>query len=163
MKIILKLLCSIISMVSLNAQELDLIKIETNKVVDCISSQSWEAVQDWENLNTLVPNVVESTQLSGTGLQSSWIINLKNGSLIKEEMVYYNANEKTMSYVMTETPMPIEKYTASIKVESYGLSKSFISFYTECYVRKEDKEKICSSFKAFQESYLENLKKQCNE
>lgn len=141
------------------SQDLELIKVESNEIVELSADQSWRVVMDWKNLNQLVPEVVASTTVKGKGLGSSWQINLINGGSIKEEMIYFNSSERTMSYTMTETPMPIKDYTAIIKVEPYGISKSFISFYTECKATREQHKKIKNTFKTFQVTYLSNLKK----
>lgn len=141
-------------------QELKLVEVETNQVIDMNADQSWIIVNDWGNLHNLAPEVVESTVVNAYGMQSSWQINLVNGGMITEKMVYYNSSERTMSYVMTETPMPIENYVAVIKVEPYGVSKSLVSFYTSCMTSAENFDKFKNTFKGFQETYLSNIEKQ---
>ena len=139
-------------------QDLKSIHVESNAIVEMSPDQVWSVVQDWENLHQLAPAVVKSTSVKGEGLNSTWDINLVNGGSITEKMVYFNETEKTMSYIMTVTPMPIEAYVAIIKVESYGISKSLISFYTECKTSAENYNSIESTFKGFQETYLSNMK-----
>lgn len=141
-------------------QDLKQVEIETNKILELNADASWEIVQDWKNLNKLVPKIVESTSVNGRGLHSTWDIHLTNGGLIKEKMVYFDSAMKTMSYIMTETPIPIEDYTATIKVEPYGVSKSMISFYTSCKTNTKNLETISKNFKSFQETYLSNIEKQ---
>jgi len=141
----------------LNGQDSIDVQVETNAIVNLNADQSWFIIQDWENLHLLVPEVVESTEVLGYGKNAYWDIKLKSGDIIKEKMVYYNANEKVMSYIMTETPMPIQNYNATIKVEAYGVSKSFISFYTNCQSSKINAENIKNNFKRFQETYLSNI------
>ena len=141
-------------------QELKFIEVETNLVVDIDAAQSWSIVNDWENLHQLTPEVVESTIVNGEGLSSIWKINLVNGGSITEKMVYYDSSKRTMSYVMTETPMPIENYLAVIKVEPYGISKSLVSFYTSCNTVAENFKNIKNTFLVFQETYLSNIEKQ---
>jgi len=150
-------------MTSANGQDIKLIQVESNAIVEMPTEQAWSIVQDWQNLHQLAPTVVGSTIVHGEGLHSTWDINLVNGGSITEKMVYFNESEKTMSYIMTETPMPIEAYVAIIKVEPYGISKSLISFYTECKTSTENYNKIESTFKGFQETYLSNIKNSNNE
>lgn len=149
--------------VSMEAQQLEKIQIETNEILNCSADNAWLTVTDWNKLHELVPNIVESTVVEGAGLNATWQINLISGASLVEKMVYYNSDEKTMSYIMTETPMPIEDYTAIIKVESYGISKSLISFYTECKTSIVDKNKMSTTFKDFQEVYIAGVKNKCNE
>lgn len=150
----------LLAQVNLLAQDQQAIQVESNQIVDISADQSWDLVQDWGKLNQLVPEVVQSTTVTGMGLDASWKIILTNGKTITEEMVYYNPNERTMAYIMTETPMPIENYYAVIKVEPYGISKSMISFFTSCQTSKENWQNITTTFKSFQETYLTTIKNQ---
>ncbi len=140
-------------------QELKLVEVESNQIIAVDAEQTWRIINNWENLNTLVPKVVKSTTVNGVGINSTWEIHLVNGGSITEKMIYYNSSEKVMSYVMTETPMPIENYRAIIKIESYGLSKSLVSFYTSCNTSQENFDKIKNTFQVFQETYLSNIEK----
>ena len=140
------------------SQDLKKHEVETNKIIELTPADSWEIVNDFSNLNLLVPEVVTKTEVFGEGLESSWDINLTNQSVVKEKMVYYSDSERTMSYIMTETPMPIRDYVAIIKVEPYGVSKSLVSFYTSCKVSELNRQNILNSFRSFQETYLSNLK-----
>ena len=165
MKYFLNIIITLISLVSvsLSGQELQVIEVETNEILSLDAEQSWRIVQDWENLHMLAPQTVKSTTVDGHGINSTWKIELINGSSITEQMVYFDSSRRTMSYIMTETPMPIEDYLAVIKVEPYGIKKSLVSFYTTCKTQKENTENIKSNFKGFQEIYLSNLEKQKNE
>ena len=143
---------------SITAQDYHKISVESHKILDINVTDVWQIVQDWENLSTLAPETVKSTIMRGTGIDANWDIELHNGSIIKEKMVYFNDHQKTMSYIMTDTPMPVEDYRATILVESYGISKSRVSFFTSCKVEKENKPSIEENFKNFQNTYLSNLK-----
>lgn len=142
------------------AQETAKLEIETNKIINASADMSWDIVNNWNQLHQLVPAVVERTIITGEEINAEWEIHLTNGKLIKEKMVYYNSNEKTMSYIMTLTPMPIKNYLATIKVEPYGINKSLISFYTSCDVNENKRENIISTFTTFQETYLSNIENQ---
>ena len=159
MKTVVILLILFSSSQMLFSQEQESLSVETNMIVDFNEEESWLIVQDWENLHLLAPNVVESTTVNGTGLYSTWDISLKSGGMISEKMLYYNPNEKTFSYIMTVTPMPISDYMAIIKVEEYGISKSLISFYTECKTDPSKVDQMRKTFKSFQENYLSNIEK----
>lgn len=150
----------IITYTNIYSQNQHTVQVESNQIVNCSADESWEMVNDWENLHNLVPAVVKSTVLSGKGLNSTWQINLVNGKVIMEKMTYYDTTQRTMSYIMTETPMPITNYSAIIKVEPYGISKSMISFYTECQTTDNNVETMTMAFKTFQETYLSNIEKQ---
>lgn len=153
----------ILTPIILSGQNMKTVSVESNKIIDINEEVSWNIVKDWSNLHNLVPEIVESTTVFKTGLGSTWEINLKNGGKIIEKMTYYNVNDRIMSYVMTETPMPIKEYSAIIKVEPYGITKSMVSFHISCLTSDNNFEKIRQSFKAFQETYLSNIINQENE
>lgn len=155
--------CLLMVSIQLSGQEMRLIEIETNEILDIGAEHSWKIVTDWASLDKLAPAVVESTEVDGEGLYSTWKIHLKNGASITEKMVSYNEQERTMSYIMTKTGMPIENYFATIKVEPYGISKSMVSFYTSCKTSKENYQNIKETFKNFQITYLGNIEKQKND
>lgn len=164
MKFILKyLIIIIITPIVLSGQNMKTVSVESNKIIDINAEDSWNIVKDWSNLHNLVPEIVESTTVFKTGKDSTWEIYLKSGGKIIEKMTYYNVNDRIMSYVMTETPMPIKEYSAIIKVEPYGITKSMVSFHTSCLTSDNNFEKILGSFKAFQETYLSNIINQENE
>ena len=153
----------LLSFSTLLGQDLSEVEVETNKIISLEAEHIWHIVENWTNLPNLVPQVVKSTTVNGKGVHSTWEIDLINGGSITEKMVYYDPSRRTMSYIMTETPMPIENYLAVIKVEPYGVKKSLVSFYTTCETQKEKAENIQSNFRDFQEIYLSNLEKQNNE
>ncbi len=143
---------------NMHSQISKVLEVETNAIQDLNSEEAWNIVNDWTKLNTLVPELVASTKVKGKGIDASWDIILMNGGLISEEMIYYDENEKTMSYSMTKTPMPITDYVGIIKVEAYGISKSLVSFYTLCNTSDKNYDFIKNTFESFQKTYLSNLK-----
>lgn len=158
MKWILSVLCAM-SLHFLAAQELKQVEVESFLVIEMPADDAWAIVKNWSNLNQLVPKVVKSTTTVGEGWDSSWEIFLHNGKSLTEKMVYFSESERKMSYIMTETPMPIEDYTAVVWVEPKGLLHSEVYFYTRCKTSEENYATIVSNFKGFQETYLSNIKK----
>ena len=163
MKYLISIFISISYISLLSGQQLEVVEVESNKIISFGADQSWNIVNDWTRLNELAPQAVKSTTINGDGINSTWKIELLNGGTITEKMVYYDAPRRTMSYIMTETPMPIEDYLAIIKVEPYGIKKALVSFYTMCKTQAEKVEDIKNNFKGFPEIYLSNLEKLNNE
>lgn len=150
----------ILSALHLQSQNFVKIEVESEKTIDMSAMQAWIIVQDWPNLKNLVPEVVASTEQSGIGRGSTWKIELINGDSITEEMTYFNSNDMLMSYTMLETPMPIERYQGTIKVEPYGINRCRVVFHTICYADSNIEKNISSNFKSFQSTYLSNIKNQ---
>lgn len=160
MKYLSSVIIYLVTFTGLLGQALSVVEVETNQIVSCEAERSWQIVQDWAKLHKLAPQAVTSTEVEGNGINSTWKIELVNGGSITEKMVYYDDARRTMSYIMTETPMPIEDYLAIIKVEPYGIKKSLVSFYTTCKTQSEKAESIRNNFQSFQEIYLSNIKKE---
>ena len=163
MKYLIRLLVLVSPIAFLSGQELAVVEVESNKIISLDATQSWNIVRDWTKLNELAPQAVKSTIVDGLGLNSTWKIELLNGGSITEKMVYYDPANRIMSYIMTETPMPVENYMATIKVEPYGVMKSLVSFYTTCKTHYDRADEIKCHFKGFQATYLSNLETQRNE
>lgn len=140
------------------AQDLKLIEVETNQVLELKAEDAWTIISDFNNLPKLTPEVVKSVSVNNEGIAATWEIFLNNGNSIMEKMTYFNPTERTMSYIMTKTPMPIKGYRAIMKVEPYGISKSLVSFYTTCETSSENFVEISNTFENFQKLYLSNIK-----
>ncbi|MEL6142624.1 MAG: SRPBCC family protein [Bacteroidota bacterium] len=117
----------------------------------------WDQIKDFRNLPKLVPAVVAKTTVVGEGLAAKWEIQLKNGGIINEEMRQYNEKDKSMSYVMTQTPMPLKNYLATISVQSIGEKHCEVIFATSFSATHVNKEKLKNTFQVFQQTFLANI------
>ncbi len=133
--------------------------VHSSMEVNKSASDVWEFVSNWNNLNLLVPKVVERTEVKGNGITTNWIIYLKNGSVVKERMTYFDNRQRLMSYIMTETPMPLTDYLATIQVIPVSKVKCNIIFSTYFKVEEKNKAKLLTTFEAFQNTYLSNIEK----
>ena len=131
--------------------------VSSTAKVNMSSHQVWNRVSDWNKLNQFVPKVVDRTEVSGKGEHANWNIYLKNGNLVRESMTDFSDKKMSMSYTMTETPMPLKDYHASIRVNPIDDQHCEVVFITDFKVKEEDRQALRSTFKSFQDTYLHNI------
>ena len=135
--------------------------ISATQKINMPAKDVWRLVSDWNKLNQFVPKVVDRTEVNGKGLDTNWTIFLKNGKLVKEVMTAYSDKKMSMSYKMTETPMPLRDYLATIKVRPIDLQSSEVTFATDFKVKEENRANLLATFETFQNTYLSNLPNVC--
>jgi len=131
--------------------------VSSSKKVHMPADKVWRVVSNWNKLPQFVPKVVERTEVSGKGINTDWTIYLKNGKLVKETMTAYSDKKMSMSYKMTETPMPLKDYLATIKVIPIDEQNSEVIFETDFKVKEENRTNLLATFESFQETYLSNI------
>ena len=131
--------------------------ISASKRINMPAEKVWNLVSDWNKLNQFVPKVVDRTEVSGKGIDADWTIYLKNGKLVKETMTVFSDKKMLMSYKMTETPMPLKDYLATIQVSPIDGQNCEVVFATNFKVEEENRINLLSTFKAFQDTYLLNI------
>ena len=135
--------------------------LEQNVTMELNANQSaekvWEVVSNWNNLNQLVPAVVDHTEVRGKGNKATWDIFLKNGKVVKEKMIAFDEKHYSMTYIMTDTPMPLQDYQATIQVLPINEEQSKVIFSTDFKVEEENRESLRTTFQNFQTTYLNNV------
>jgi len=54
------------------------------------------------------------------------VLTLQDGGKINETLTANNANDKTMSYIITDSVLPVSGYSSSLHVYSNGADKSVV-------------------------------------
>ena len=133
-------------------------KVENSLEINVPAKKAWNLIKDFRNFPQLLPTV-ERTEVKGKGEKASWIIYLKNGVVIKEVTTAFSNKEMTMSYRMTETPMPLENYQGTFEVEPLGKEKCMVFFKTTFDVLPENKKQLTDTFQEVQVTFLNNIQK----
>lgn len=134
-------------------------KVEQSIIVNKSTAQVWDLVSNVNNFSLLVPQVIQKVETSGHGVYTSWVLHLANGSLIKEEMTYFNTEDREFSYVMTKTPMPLSDYLAIQQVEEVNDNQSKVTFTTYYNANAQNQENLRTTFIGFQRTFLNNIEK----
>ncbi|MEL6556718.1 MAG: SRPBCC family protein [Bacteroidota bacterium] len=133
-------------------------RVENSQVIAVPARKAWNLIKDFRNFPRLLPSV-DRTEVKGKGEKASWIIYLKNGVVIKEVTTSFSNREMNMSYRMTETPMPLENYVGTFRVESLGKNKCKVYFITTFEVLPANKNTLLETFQGVQKTFLNNIEK----
>lgn len=133
-------------------------KVENYKTINVPARKAWNLIKDFRNFPLLLPTV-DRTEVKGRGSKTSWVIYLKDGVVVREVTTAFSNREMYMSYRMTETPMPLENYRGTFKVESLGKNKCNVHFITTFEVLPENKKKLMDTFQGVQTTFLNNIEK----
>jgi hypothetical protein len=134
------------------------LKVENSVIIDEPAKKIWSLISDVKNFSSLVPEVIKEVEVNGNGVYSSWIIYLKNGNLITEEMIYFNPEEMECSYIMTKTPMALSDYLAIQRVEKISKNQSKVTFTAYYNVSSQINDNLKETFHNFQNTFLANIK-----
>ncbi len=96
----------------------DALIVEEKVVLNVSSKAVWALVGGFKALDRWHPDVIEST-LIGTGKEKGdiRILTLNNNDTIIERLDFYDESSMLLQYRILESPLPIEKYTATITVK----------------------------------------------
>ncbi len=133
-------------------------KVESSKTIDVPARKAWNLIKDFRNFPSLLP-AVDRTEVKGRGSNASWTIYLKDGVVIKEVTIAFNNRDMNMSYRMIETPMPLENYVGTFKVESLGKDKCKVHFITTFEVLPDNRKQLMDTFQSVQTTFLNSIEK----
>ncbi|MEL7001664.1 MAG: SRPBCC family protein [Bacteroidota bacterium] len=149
----------IIAMITISTSSLAQMQaegVENSKVINVSARKAWNLIKDFRNLPLLLPNV-ERTEVIGKGKKASWTIYLDNGAVIKEVTTAFSNRKMTMSYLMTETPMPLQNYQGTFEVVSLDKNRCEVYFKTTFESLQKDKEQLLNTFREVQLTFLGNI------
>ena len=114
--------------------------LHVNKSVKIEASADavWAKVANFGDLGAWHPAVAKTDIVEGENnkVGAKRELTLQDGGKINETLTAYNANKKTMSYIITGGVLPVSDYSAVIKVKSAGKDKSVLT-WTANFKRKD--------------------------
>ena len=96
-----------------------MIKVYTSSVIDAPADTVWQAVRDFNGLPNWVPAVAESRIESSQPADRVGCIRnfrLKDGGLIREQLLSLSDFDYQCSYSILESPMGVSNYVATLKL-----------------------------------------------
>ena len=96
-----------------------MIKVYTSSVIDGSADAVWAHVRDFNGLPKWTPFVAESRIEAGLPADRIGCIRhfrLKDGGVIREQLVALSDYEYECTYVILESPMGVDNYTATLKL-----------------------------------------------
>ena len=88
-------------------------KVNMTTDLDVAADQLWSLIGGFNGLPDWHP-AVENSELQEEG--STRVLSLAGGGEIVEKLEKHDENERTYSYTITDSPLPVSNYRAEIKV-----------------------------------------------
>ena len=106
--------------------------LEVNKdiMVDANPATVWKMVGNFNGLDVWHPVVVSSDLELGMNdeVGAQRLLTLGNGATITEKLVSYSDNDKSYTYQILKSPLPVSNYQSTIMVEAAGEGKSKVTW-----------------------------------
>ena len=96
-----------------------MIKVYTSTVIDAPADRVWARVRDFNGLPSWTPFVAESRieqNLPSDRIGCIRNFRLKDGGLIREQLLALSDYDLSCSYAILESPMGVENYVATLKL-----------------------------------------------
>jgi mxaD protein len=130
--------------------------------VNAPAAKTWAKVAKFGDLGAWHPAVAKTELTNGNeGEQGAKrTLTLQDGGKIDETLTAYNATEKSMSYIITESVLPVSNYASTLKVMPNGKDKSVVVWEGRFTAKAPADEKAAQdTINAVYDAGLGNLKK----
>jgi len=147
--------------VEANADESSLYVIKAVNV-NVPAAITWEKISKFGDLGAWHPAVAKTEIVAGTDGKkgAKRILTLQDGGKINESLTAYNAKAKSMSYIITESVLPVTNYASTLHVYSNGADKSVVVWEGDFKAKAPADEKTASeTIGGVYDGGLANLKK----
>lgn len=97
------------------------VAVEHEQVVNAKAASVWESAGDFSAIHSWHP-AIDATELNGDGKTAgdTRILTLGDGAKINETLVAWDADNMSLSYAITESPLPIKDYESTLSVQDNG-------------------------------------------
>ncbi len=94
--------------------------------IDAPAAKVWDAVKDFNGLNTWHPAVDTDQLVEGKNNQAGAVrlLTLKGGGTIKEKLLRFDGAHHSFTYMILEGVLPVSSYKSTLTVKSAGAGKS---------------------------------------
>ena len=126
------------------------------------AAKAWEKIAKFGDLGAWHPAVAKTEIVSGADFKkgAKRVLTLQDGGKIHESLTAYNAKHMTMSYVITDSVLPVTKYAAHLHVYPNGVGKSVVVWDANFLPKAPADEKAASdAINGVFDGGLNNLKK----
>jgi mxaD protein len=130
--------------------------------IEAPASKTWQKVFRFGDLGAWHPAVAKTQIVVGQeGVSGAdRVLTLQDGGIINETLTAYNANERSMSYVITESVLPVNNYASTIRVLSNGDNKSVVVWEGAFQSKEAASDKVAlDTISSVYDGGLANLKK----
>jgi hypothetical protein len=91
-------------------------KVHVTDTISAPADTVWQMLYDFGGLDKLLPDMIESCVVEGTGLGATRDVVLKDGGSAFETMSKLDEAGKCFDYTLDRSTLPLENYVATVKV-----------------------------------------------
>lgn len=139
------------------------LKVEEETVVNASASTVWKMIGDYNHLDVWHPVVVDSAvDKSNNNPGDVRTLTLADGASIVEKLLAYSNSDKSYTYAITQSPLPISDYVSNISVTDIKDGKSVIKWSSTFNTTEVDDAKGIEIISGIYLAGLSNLEKHFN-
>ncbi len=136
------------------------LKVEKQYEINASSETVWKMIGDYNHLDVWHPVVVGSKVNKNENKPGVIrILTLGDGAKITEELVAHSNENMTYTYTITESPLPVSDYVATIDVNQNGNGKTIVSWTSNFNSDGVDDKKAMEIVSGIYDAGLQSLEK----
>lgn len=130
--------------------------------VNVSADKAWDKISKFGDLGAWHPAVAKTEIVVGADYKkgAKRVLTLKDGGKINETLTAYNAKDKSMSYIITDSVLPVTSYASTLHVHPNGANHSVVVWEGSFLPKAPSDEKTASdTISGVYDGGLNNLKK----
>ncbi len=161
---IIKTTVSVVLLTSAMASFAGNLTVSKEITVNASPETTWKMVGDFNHLDVWHPVVVDSkiTRGNARAVGAIRLLTLGNGAQITEKLVSNKHGEKSYTYEITESPLPIADYVSTITVSAAEDGKSTVTWSSSFDANGATDEEAVNTIAGIYDAGLNNLDKHFN-
>lgn len=148
--------------ISLAANAADSLYVIKSVNINVSADKAWDKISKFGDLGAWHPAVAKTEIVSGSDYKkgAKRLLTLQDGGKINETLTAYSAKDKTMSYIITDSVLPVTAYASTLHVYPNGANQSVVVWEGSFLPKAPNDEKAASdTINAVYDGGLSNLKK----
>lgn len=131
--------------------------------LDAAPTTVWKMIGGFNHLDVWHP-VVTGSELQGKGMKPGDIrvLSLANGASITEKLIAHSDEQKTYTYAITESPLPVKDYVSTITVSTASDGKSQVEWRSTFNANDAPDSKAVETITGIYDAGLNTLAKHFN-
>lgn len=137
------------------------LNVSKEVTVNASPDTTWKMIGDFNHLDVWHPVVIGSELTHGKA-NDTRLLTLGNGATITEKQVSRNDAERTYTYAIVESPLPVADYVSTISVAPAADGKSTVTWRSSFDAKDASDEDAVNAITGIYDAGLNNLDKHFN-
>ncbi|MDX1636615.1 MAG: SRPBCC family protein [Balneolaceae bacterium] len=133
-------------------------KVEVSGTIQALPQEVWKIVKNFGELDQFVEAIAECT-VNQSGKRPVRTLILADGGEVTEQLLNLDDRDYELTYSILESPMPIDNYTGTMKLEASGDQQTEFTWSSTFEVPEEHADEIREALEGLYQLGLEGLKK----